>query len=526
MLKLIDTIYATALDSNNWPQLLLQLDQYLKTDTTNEDGDGLTNSSSLLNVHFERAVSLADKYSKVDERSELLQSSLEQLPVALFQIQNVRSLLPLNQRATQLLPELKKKLSLHEEHFPPQIRIVDDDFILLEFSSEKGQRLLLVSPSPAHEINHDLLFLHWKISKKESLLCDQLLAGLSLKAIAEQNNRSIHTIRNQLKAVLKKSGCNTQAALIRKLLTPPAESLEVVNCDGAKNQAPKTLLLDDGRTLCWEEHGDPDGVPVILCHTIFQSRYCRHPDEGIVEKAGIRIICPDRPGFGQSDPCVHSNILHWHNDLLALIDYLQLESVALLGLGEGAIFALVAAEKLSTRITQVVCVNTPLFAHHPADFSGMPLLPKIGCQLAHRTPVLLQHMINLIGGDEILKKPGQYIAKLYPGTSEKDRQAYADKALQEVLVKDFKESNRQGWGLALSLELQGLMRLKQRAFNPDNIRCPVFCWHSQVSKTPPVDQIKALVTQLPNGVLHLIDDGSDFIIYHAWSKCVYTAAYG
>ena len=61
------------------------------------------------------------------------------------------------------------------------------------------------------------------------------------------------------------------------------------------------LSLSDGRNVSWHEFGDPHGKPLLCCHG--------NPDAGSIfaifdaaaVEVGVRIVAPDRPGFGRSD---------------------------------------------------------------------------------------------------------------------------------------------------------------------------------------------------------------------------------
>ena len=62
-----------------------------------------------------------------------------------------------------------------------------------------------------------------------------------------------------------------------------------------------SISLPDGRKLAYSEYGDRHGKPVIYFHGFPGSRV-----EGLLMDAaakwlGLRIVAPDRPGFGRSD---------------------------------------------------------------------------------------------------------------------------------------------------------------------------------------------------------------------------------
>jgi hypothetical protein len=65
--------------------------------------------------------------------------------------------------------------------------------------------------------------------------------------------------------------------------------------------AGKTIKLSDGRTLAYLDIGDPEGRPLFYFHGGPGSRL-----EGLLydqfnRQLGIRMIAPDRPGYGLSD---------------------------------------------------------------------------------------------------------------------------------------------------------------------------------------------------------------------------------
>jgi len=70
---------------------------------------------------------------------------------------------------------------------------------------------------------------------------------------------------------------------------------------GASMLQDKVITLADGRVLAYTEHGDPHGFPVFFFHGNPGSRHMCHPDRRIAATLGVRIITPDRPGYGLSD---------------------------------------------------------------------------------------------------------------------------------------------------------------------------------------------------------------------------------
>ena len=91
------------------------------------------------------------------------------------------------------------------------------------------------------------------------------------------------------------------------------------------------VQLPDGRSLAYAEYGDPTGFPVFLFHGLPGTRlsWGLIPDHPF--PPGLRIIAPDRPGYGKSDPKHGRTMLDWPDDIASLADELNLEQFAVVG---------------------------------------------------------------------------------------------------------------------------------------------------------------------------------------------------
>ncbi len=69
---------------------------------------------------------------------------------------------------------------------------------------------------------------------------------------------------------------------------------------GAVRQVAHIIELEDGRELAFAELGDSDGTPVLGFHGTPGSRSQMALLDEPAREAGIRLIAPDRPGYGAS----------------------------------------------------------------------------------------------------------------------------------------------------------------------------------------------------------------------------------
>jgi pimeloyl-ACP methyl ester carboxylesterase len=114
-----------------------------------------------------------------------------------------------------------------------------------------------------------------------------------------------------------------------------------------------SITLADGRTLGFDDVGDGDGVPVLYVHGSPDSRRARHPDDGIAERLGIRLVAVDRPGAGLSTPHPGGTVGSFADDAVALADHLGVGSWRVVAWSAGSVYALALAARHPARVRRV-----------------------------------------------------------------------------------------------------------------------------------------------------------------------------
>jgi hypothetical protein len=83
---------------------------------------------------------------------------------------------------------------------------------------------------------------------------------------------------------------------------------------------PLTCTVATGRRLAWAEYGDPAGVPLLFLHGAPGGRLSAAPHDQRFARQGLRVIAPERPGYGRSDAASGHTVRDIADDLLALLD--------------------------------------------------------------------------------------------------------------------------------------------------------------------------------------------------------------
>lgn len=158
----------------------------------------------------------------------------------------------------------------------------------------------------------------------------------------------------------------------------------------------KRIRLKDGRMLGFSQYGDPKGKPMFYFHGWPVSRLSGEYYDATAKKLHIRIISPDRPGFGLSDYQQNRTLLDWPDDVEAITNHLHIKKFAVMGVSGGGPYAAVCAYKIPQRLTRVGIVVglAPIVGKEILD--GMLWVSKIGwanfgkSQLVRKISVLLQ----------------------------------------------------------------------------------------------------------------------------------------
>jgi pimeloyl-ACP methyl ester carboxylesterase len=154
---------------------------------------------------------------------------------------------------------------------------------------------------------------------------------------------------------------------------------------GAVRGEDRTVRLSDGRRLGFAEYGDPAGAPVLAFHGMPGSRFMFRLTHEPALRLGLRIVAPDRPGFGLSDFQPDRTLAAWPGDMRELADSLGFDRFAVAGISGGGPYVAACAALLPQRVAAAALVSPvgPLRAPEgperlpPAQVVTFRLLPQL-----------------------------------------------------------------------------------------------------------------------------------------------------
>ncbi len=119
------------------------------------------------------------------------------------------------------------------------------------------------------------------------------------------------------------------------------------------------LKLDNHARLSWNQYGSPNGEPVFYFHGMPGSSLEAHDADSFARELGLRLIIPNRPGYGDSDPQENFTPLDWPIILTQLADSLHINRFSILSFSGGGIYAFACAHAMPERIKHITLLSAP-----------------------------------------------------------------------------------------------------------------------------------------------------------------------
>lgn len=117
------------------------------------------------------------------------------------------------------------------------------------------------------------------------------------------------------------------------------------------------MRLPDGRHLGYAEYGDPAGLAIIGFHGTPGSRLMFQLADSAARELGLRLLAPERPGFGISTYQKNRTLASYAADIAAFADRLGIKRFAVAGISGGGPYAAACAALLPERVTALALVS-------------------------------------------------------------------------------------------------------------------------------------------------------------------------
>ena len=266
---------------------------------------------------------------------------------------------------------------------------------------------------------------------------------------------------------------------------------------------PEHFILKDGRTLAYDEYGDPDGVPVFHAHGDPGSRVEGQTFHEIAKTRGYRIIATDRPGMGESTYLEGRHLLDYPKDILQLADHLGFDRFGVMGWSGGGAHTTVCAYAIPERL-----LFNMSFAGY-TSFIEMPGAEKLlrspldqaSVGLSKTHPRLFRLFYDMMVMSE-RHMPESYFKAVVKTMGESDKKIAAEPDFKEMFLAEEHEAYIQG---SLGPTTDATVHYVDWGFRLSEITFPVHIFHGTDDQLVPIEYSHHLAEHIPDCTLHILE---------------------
>ncbi len=285
----------------------------------------------------------------------------------------------------------------------------------------------------------------------------------------------------------------------------------------------KLVAMPDGRTLACVEVGNPDGPLVIHNHGGPSSRLEAHLFAQAASKHGLRFVCVDRPGIGQSSRQKDRSYAGWAGDMTAIADALGHREFGVTGWSEGGPWALSAAAYIDpARLRHVSNIAGGCYGAFGDNWAADRLskADAIGGFLALHVEPGFRMMYAAIGITAEHFR-ATYFKELLKAVNEDDREILLRPGFESLFCDASAECFAQGSeGLVQDSELL----YRHWAFDVTKIERRVHMWQGLGDTLVAPFINRTIADRMPGAVWHPVDGAGHFVAIGAAEDILAIAA--
>lgn len=347
-----------------------------------------------------------------------------------------------------------------------------------------------------------------------------IVSGQTLADLAEERGRSIHTVRNQLKALLAKLALKSQTELAClyagyvKLNVRYRHNEETRSTPLDVERTEHALPRANGRQLTYELFGNPKGRPVVLFPSMLGGNTITDAMARAVQRHNLRLIIIWRPGFSQSTvdgPPDRAAFETYANDVSDLQDTLNVTKATMVGTMTTAMWAYACAKYVPDRVISVLQVNgvTPTWrGPHAKLISG---LERLRLFLARHVPNVGMTVIRGFISRVDAGYDHEVVSNLLNGI-EPDLETIEDPEIRHKFRNAYLQTTRQGMlGFVRELKLYA----SDWHFLTENLDAPVHYITGEENMVYREPVIKAYTQHLTNHTYEIVPATGHLMLYQA-----------
>ncbi|MDV6285569.1 alpha/beta hydrolase [Rhodococcus jostii] len=263
----------------------------------------------------------------------------------------------------------------------------------------------------------------------------------------------------------------------------------------------RVIRLRDGRLMGFAEYGDPGGFTVVNAHGGLAGRLDVAAADRSARDAGIRLLSPDRPGIGLSDPQPGRTVLDWARDVEDLANHLGVGRFGVMGWSMGGQYALAVGSRVASRVTSVAVIAGALPLTESGVFAQLPAGDRAFTRLSQHAPLVARICFRVMGA-VALRAP-----RLFRRLGARDLGAADAAVLRSEPVRNFSLMSGEALRTAPGMVEDYRAWMRPWGFAPEDLTVPVDVWGGSDDELVPTHWPPALARRIPGATLNIRTGG-------------------
>tara|TARA_R110001592_G_scaffold177076_2_gene417222 strand:+ start:18516 stop:20453 length:1938 start_codon:yes stop_codon:yes gene_type:complete len=284
----------------------------------------------------------------------------------------------------------------------------------------------------------------------------ELIRKIMLKCLSQATQNNLFFANASIKQTIKQTIEQTTGQTENK-----QASRSLIHTKQKNTYALKDFLLTDDRNLSYLDisyHTPSDITDVIIVlHNMMGSAFeLPSSVNSLLQENKLRIIVPERPGYGDSSK--HKNRSHesFCQDILQLLNHLEIDKVKVIAHSIGGAYALAMAEYIPEKIERIAMVNALTRLEDMLNSKPVPVLISAVHQSLRFAPFLIEPILKMAVGKDLEHFYSQQLNYMRPTKEGRaaDINLLSQPEFRHYSLKNLKQSAKQGiqiWSEELKL---------------------------------------------------------------------------
>jgi pimeloyl-ACP methyl ester carboxylesterase len=260
-------------------------------------------------------------------------------------------------------------------------------------------------------------------------------------------------------------------------------------------------------------------VPVVALHGSPGTRCFFAPQAEIAARKGVRLIAPDRPGYGHSAYHPARTYESWARDVGQLADHLGVDRFAVLGYSSGGPNAAACARFLGDRLIGCAIVSGPAPPEAKVSKHAMLRMNRIGHRLAPVAPQLMTLAMG-VGLRQSQRAPERTLAWMNRILPACDTAVIERPRIRRAVRDDLARPLAPTAARAAVQDFR--LELTPWGFRLEDIAISVHVWHGDLDRNVVVENGTYQAKEIPYATLHQLPHEGHWLVHGRFDEILDT----